>query len=81
MHRNVELLLGRLATDPELRRRFSADPRALLLELVERGMELTRVEMDALAGLDPESIGALANVLDRRLRRVATTTTDPDEAP
>ncbi len=79
MHKNVEILIGRLATDPRLRRRFAADPVGVLRELVERGFELTAVEMDALASLDPDAIGAFAGVLDRRLRLAATTNTNEGE--
>ena len=69
MHRNVELLIGRLATDSKLRRRFAAGPEDLLRELVERGLELTEIELAALAATPPEALGALAAALDARLRR------------
>lgn len=69
MHRNVETLLGRLVTDPELRRRFATDPVALLGELRDRGFELTDVELEALAALDPQALLAFAGALDRRLRK------------
>lgn len=72
MHKNVELLIGRLATDPVFRRRFAGDPRGLLRELVARGFELTSVEIDALASLDVSAVGAFAKALDRRLRHAAT---------
>lgn len=76
MHRNVEQLLGRLATDPKLRRRFAANPEALLRELAEGGLELTAVEFDALASTDPEALRAFAAALDSRLRKAAL----PDES-
>jgi len=79
MQTNVALLLGRLATDPRLRRRFAADPRGLLSGLVERGFELTAVEIDALASLDPEAIRTFASALDRRLRHAVTTTAQGDD--
>ncbi len=78
MHTNVALLLGRLATDSQLRRRFADDPMGLLSSLVERGFELTTVEIDALASLDPEAIKTFASALDRRLRHAVTTTTQGD---
>lgn len=71
MHRNVEQLLGRLATDPKLRRRFAANPEHLLRELAETGLELTEVELAALAATRPESLHAFAAALDARLRRAA----------
>lgn len=67
MHKNVEILIGRLATDPKLRRRFAAHPPTLLAELSEQGFELTPVECVALAGTDPRALNALAESLDRRL--------------
>jgi hypothetical protein len=74
MHKNVELLIGRLATDPRFRRRFAEDAGALLRDLVSRGFELTTVEADALASLDPEAIDVFASVVDRRLRHAAPPT-------
>jgi len=75
MHKNVETLIGRLATDPSLRHRFAANPRGVLEDFALRGLELTVVELDALASLDPSALGAFASVLDRRLQRAATATT------
>ena len=74
MHRNVETLIGRLATDPELRRRFAEDPAALLGELRDQGFELTDVEREALASTDPDAIRAFAEALDRRIRKAALET-------
>lgn len=67
MHRHVEQLLGRLATDPQLRRRFAANPGGLLRELVE--CELTEIELDALSKTDPQAIDRFAATLDARLRK------------
>ncbi len=68
-HRNVEALLGRLATDPSLRRRFVEDPARLLTELMEEGYELTSVEIEALASTNADAIHSFADSLDRRIRR------------
>ena len=68
-HRNVETLIGRLATDPGLRRRFLEDPAGLLEEFKEQGFELTAVELEALATIDGEAIRSFAGALDRRIRR------------
>lgn len=70
-HRNVETLIGRLATDPTLRRRFTQDPAAVLGELRDQGVELTPVEIEALASTDPAAIRAFAEALDRRIRKAA----------
>src|SRR5262249_46491135 len=39
-HRHVEALIGRLATDPALRRRFGSDPAQVLRDLTREGYEL-----------------------------------------
>lgn len=69
MHRNVEILIGRLVTDPDLRRRFAGHPRAALRAQL---LELTQVEEEALAATDPAALCALAAELDSRLCRAAT---------
>jgi hypothetical protein len=85
MHRNVESLIGRLATDPQLRRRFAQDPFATLAELGAAGLELTEVEVEALSATDPAAFRRFAGALDRRLRRTAPITppdpTTPGETP
>ncbi len=68
-HRNVEALIGRLATDPVARRRFSEDPAQVLHELKDQGVELTTVELEALALIDADAIRSFAKALDRRIQR------------
>ena len=68
--RNVEQLIGRLATDPGFRARFSCDAGAVLAEQLERGCELTHVELAALAAIDPGALQAFAAALDARIRRI-----------
>jgi len=74
MHRNVENLLGRLATDPDLRDRYLARPAHVLAELVGLGVELTPVECAALAAIDPDALRTFALALDPRLQRMRTPT-------
>jgi single-stranded DNA-binding protein len=69
MHRNVETLIGRLVTDPELRRRFAEDRAGVLRELRDQGFELTDIEREALASTDPDAIRTFAAALDRRIRK------------
>ena len=71
-HRNVETVIGRLATDPLIRRRFVENPAAVLQQLQDEGYELTAVEIDALAETDPEAIRSFAQSLDRRIRKAET---------
>jgi hypothetical protein len=68
-HRNVEALLGRLATDPTLRRRFAADPQTVIREVRAQGYDLTPIEEEALAATDADAIRRLADALDRRIRK------------
>ena len=70
-HRNVEALIGRLATDPAMRLRFVDDPGRVLRELTDQGYELTPVEIEALASTDGDAIRSFADSLDRRIRRAA----------
>ena len=70
MHRNVEVLIGRLATDPDLRNRFAEAP---LRVLREQGLELSEVEIAALAATNPDAFHAIAAALDARLRRAPLT--------
>jgi hypothetical protein len=72
-HRNVETLIGRLATDPLLRRRFSEDPAAVLDEFRDQGFDLTPIELEALTVMDATAIEKFAAALDRRIRKLDTT--------
>ncbi len=76
MHRNVEVLIGRLATDPELARRFSVRPHDVMRE---QRLDLTDVERDALAAIGPEAFRAFTAALDARLRRAAPAADQTDE--
>jgi len=69
-HRNVETLIGRLATDAALRRRFEEDRAGVLREFREQGYELSLVELDALASTDARALRALGEGLDRRIRKL-----------
>jgi hypothetical protein len=69
-HRSVETIIGKLATDEGLRRRFLADAPAVLDELRGQGWELSPIETGALAALDRTAITAFADAIDRRLQKV-----------
>ena len=72
-HRHVEMLIGRLATDPHLRRQFEVDAAAVLRALGDEGCQLSSIELDALASLDVAALRAFACALDPRLRRADST--------
>jgi hypothetical protein len=67
--RNVEILLGRLLTDEELRRSFARAPLETLTEFSEQGWELTRGEIDALVATDAHLWSRVAAKLPSRLQR------------
>jgi len=66
---NVERVIGMLATDEGLRRRFNKDQRAVLLELVERGLELTVSELWSLSHMDPRELARFADAIGPRLQK------------
>ena len=68
-HRNVERVIGRLATDEGFRRRFAEDRDALLAELAANGLDLNPCERQALAGLDIAALGRWAEGIDPRIQK------------
>jgi len=66
MHKHVEVLIGRLATDPGLQARFAKQPFEVLHEL---RLELSEVEIAALIATDPAAFRAFTASLDTRLRK------------
>lgn len=66
---NVERIIGVLATDEGLRRRFATDPPGTLREMIERGLELTECERWALARLDRRELERFAEAIDARLQK------------
>lgn len=67
--RHVQLLIGRLLTDDELRARFVRAPFETLEELCEQGLDLTPGEIDALVQTDVNLWTSVAARLPSRLQR------------
>ena len=67
--KTVQLIIGRLLTDEDLRARFVERPRATLAEVREQGFELTEDEIDALARSDAKAWSAMASKIHPRLQR------------
>jgi hypothetical protein len=67
--RNVELFVGRLLTDAELRQRFIDAPKCTIADFCGQGWELTRGEMDALLETDARLWFLAAAGLPSRLQR------------
>jgi hypothetical protein len=70
-HKTVQLVIGWLLTDEELRRRFIDRPRETLTELREQGYELTAAELEALLLCDPTMWAATAQRIHPHLQRVS----------
>jgi len=69
--RSIEILVGRLVTDEELRRRFIAAPLETLRLVQQQGLELTAAERDALLASPVSLWTCLVGVLDERLQKAS----------
>jgi DNA-binding NarL/FixJ family response regulator len=63
----VQLVIGKLLTDDEFRRRFEQSRRECLRTVCERGIDLTETEIAALLDEDPDVWSTMAARIDRRL--------------
>jgi hypothetical protein len=68
-HKTVQLIIGQILTDEELRARFLEAPIETLTWLRERGFDLTTTEIDALAQTDRQLWDTGACWVDSRLQR------------
>ena len=69
--KSVQLIIGRLLTDEELRERFLVASIETLTSFREIGLDLTDVEIEALACTDRELWRSGAAWIDSRLQRCA----------
>ena len=76
--KNVEIVIGRLATDEALRARFLRAPWATLRQLAETGLELNPGEIDALLAMRPEFLDTLADWVHPRLQKAVLKKDEPD---
>jgi hypothetical protein len=67
--RNVQLLIGQIVTDEDLRRRFRTAPAETLAAVRDQGLELTRLEVQALIDTQPSMWEMAAKTIDPRLQR------------
>jgi hypothetical protein len=67
--KTVQLLIGQIVTDEELRLRFLQQPREMLAGLREQGLELTTTEIDALVETDHQLWDSVAARIHPRLQR------------
>jgi hypothetical protein len=69
------MVIGRLITDEQFRAEFLAAPERTLIELRERGFELSETEMRALIKTDRNLWSRVAAALDPRLEKASFRTT------
>jgi hypothetical protein len=69
--RIIEMLIGRLITDEQFRSEFLQDPENTLLDLCDRGLELSRTEIAALVNTDATLWARTADAIDRRLQKAS----------
>jgi aryl-alcohol dehydrogenase-like predicted oxidoreductase len=69
--RSVEILIGKLLTDEELRESFQRDPQGALLQLRNQGLEFSSLELQALSSIEPAEVSDLAEVIDPRLQKAS----------
>jgi hypothetical protein len=72
-HRIIEVLIGRLITDEQFRGEFLQDPEGTLLELCDRGLELSKTEIAALVNTDRALWTRSAGEIDPRLQKASFT--------
>ena len=60
----IEIVIGKLVTDKELRQKFLGAPRETLLELIDQGTHLTSSEIAALVAMDAELWERTAREID-----------------
>jgi hypothetical protein len=75
--RHVELLIGRLLTDDDLRSEFTRAPFETLAAFCRQGWELSRGEIDALTQIDADFWRLVASRLPSRLRRCSLASDSP----
>lgn len=69
--RTIEMLIGRLITDEDFREEFLAHPEKTLSELCDRGFDISRTEIAALASTDRTLWARTAEGIDSRLQKVS----------
>ena len=67
--KTVQLFIGRMLTDEELRQQFLRDPLEMLTTLRDQGFELTSAEIESLVGTDREMWAYAAARIHPRLQR------------
>src|SRR5436309_3421121 len=61
------MLIGRLITDEQFRSEFLDNAEATLINLCDRGLQLSRTEISAVVNTDPTLWARIADTIDPRL--------------
>jgi len=69
--KSVEIFIGKLASDEELRGRFRRDRLAAIRQLQNEGLDLTPLEVASLVSADADAFDRLADALDPRLQKAS----------
>jgi hypothetical protein len=69
--RIIEMLIGRLVTDEQFRAEFLENPEKTLIDLRDRGMELSRPEIAALVNTDRTLWARTTEEIDPRLQKAS----------
>ena len=72
--KSVEIVIGKLASDEELRAAFRRDRVTAIRSLQQQGLELSPLETAALARLEMDALDGLVRTLDPRLKKVSLKT-------
>lgn len=72
--KSVETVIGKLASDEELRAAFRRDRVAVIRSLQQQGLELSPLESASLVRLEVDALDRLAGTLDPRLKKVSLKT-------
>jgi hypothetical protein len=71
VHRNIERLIGRLATDEDFRCAFQRNPQQTLIDAAAWGLDLSAVEVEAMLATDQTLWDRIAAELDSRLQKAS----------
>jgi len=69
--KGVEILIGKLASDEDLRAGFRRDRRAAIRSVQREGLELTTLEIASLSTAEVDAFDRLADALDPRLQKAS----------
>jgi len=69
--RSIEMIVGRLVTDEEFRANFLRDPYQALVQLIDRGTDLSHAEIAALMATDEGLWEQVAERVDPRLQKAS----------